>query len=168
LSTVQQGNTVQPTIPFERDGGTAFASSGVGVLLASLLVITTVPKRVPAVAIGALVAVSARAADPAIGLPDMQTWTDGAGGDMPATVKILLGLTAAGLAPGILMPTTAFVLIVIFLPFPIVDPIDSSAPLTLGMIMVPPASISLPLTTLVVAVVAGWALVVRLPLGTSS
>jgi flagellar biogenesis protein FliO len=40
----QQGNTVQPAIPFKRDSesGAALASSGVGVLIVSLLVIAAV------------------------------------------------------------------------------------------------------------------------------
>lgn len=40
----RQGNTVQPAIPFKRDSdsGAALASSGVGVLIVSLLVIAAV------------------------------------------------------------------------------------------------------------------------------
>jgi flagellar biosynthesis protein FliP len=128
---IRQGNTVQPTIPFERDSdsGAAFASSGVAMLLAPLLVIAAMPKPALAVTIGALAAVSARATRPVIRLWGTQIRTGGARGDMSATVKILLGLTDVVLAPGILVPTTAFVSIVIFLPLLLVDPVVSSAPL---------------------------------------
>ena len=44
MNMTQQGTTVQPAIPFKRDGGSgaALASSGVGVLIVSLLVIAAV------------------------------------------------------------------------------------------------------------------------------
>jgi flagellar biosynthesis protein FliP len=128
---IRQGNTVQPTIPFERDSdsGATSASSGVAMLLASLLVIAAMPKPAPAVTIGALVAMSARATHPVTRLWGMQIGTGGARRDMSATVKILLGLTVVVLAPGIRMPTTALVRIVIFLPLLLVDPVVSSAPL---------------------------------------
>jgi flagellar biosynthetic protein FliP len=55
---------------------------------------------------------------------------------------------------------------VIFLPFLLVDLIVSSARMALGMMMVPPASISLPLKILVFVLIDGWNLVVRALLGT--
>lgn len=55
---------------------------------------------------------------------------------------------------------------VIFLPFLLVDLIVSSALMSLGMMMVPPASISLPLKILMFVLMDGWNLVVRSLLGT--
>lgn len=55
---------------------------------------------------------------------------------------------------------------VIFLPFLLVDLIVSSALMALGMMMVPPASISLPLKILLFVLIDGWNLVVRSLLGT--
>lgn len=55
---------------------------------------------------------------------------------------------------------------VIFLPFLLVDLIVSSALMALGMMMVPPASISLPLKILMFVLIDGWSLVVRALLGT--
>jgi flagellar biosynthetic protein FliP len=55
---------------------------------------------------------------------------------------------------------------VIFLPFLLVDLIVSSALMALGMMMVPPASISLPLKILLFVLMDGWSLVVRALLGT--
>ncbi|MTV41466.1 flagellar type III secretion system pore protein FliP [Duganella radicis] len=57
---------------------------------------------------------------------------------------------------------------VIFLPFLLVDLIVSSALMALGMMMVPPASISLPLKILMFVLIDGWNLVVRALLGTFS
>jgi len=55
---------------------------------------------------------------------------------------------------------------VIFLPFLLVDLIVSTALMSLGMMMVPPASISLPLKILMFVLMDGWNLVVRALLGT--
>lgn len=55
---------------------------------------------------------------------------------------------------------------VIFLPFLLVDLIVSSVLMALGMMMVPPASISLPLKILLFVLMDGWNLVVRALLGT--
>lgn len=55
---------------------------------------------------------------------------------------------------------------VVFLPFLLVDLIVSSALMALGMMMVPPASISLPLKILMFVLIDGWDLVVRALLGT--
>lgn len=54
----------------------------------------------------------------------------------------------------------------IFLPFLLVDLIVSSALMSLGMMMVPPASIALPLKILMFVLIDGWNLVVRALLGT--
>lgn len=55
---------------------------------------------------------------------------------------------------------------VLFLPFLLVDLIVSSALMALGMMMVPPASISLPIKILLFVLMDGWNLVVRSLLGT--
>ncbi len=57
---------------------------------------------------------------------------------------------------------------VIFLPFLLVDLIVSSALMSLGMMMVPPASIALPIKILMFVLIDGWNLVVRALLGTFS
>jgi flagellar biosynthetic protein FliP len=57
---------------------------------------------------------------------------------------------------------------VIFLPFLLVDLIVSAALMSLGMMMVPPASIALPLKILMFVLMDGWNLVVRSLLGTFS
>lgn len=55
---------------------------------------------------------------------------------------------------------------VIFLPFLLVDLIVSGALMSLGMMMVPPATISLPLKVLLFVLIDGWNLIVRALLGT--
>lgn len=57
---------------------------------------------------------------------------------------------------------------VIFLPFLLVDLIVSSALMSLGMMMVPPASIALPLKILMFVLIDGWNLVVRALVGSFS
>jgi flagellar biosynthetic protein FliP len=54
---------------------------------------------------------------------------------------------------------------VIFLPFLLVDLIVSGVLMSLGMMMVPPASISLPIKILMFVLIDGWSLVVRSLLG---
>ncbi|NEX63036.1 flagellar type III secretion system pore protein FliP [Noviherbaspirillum sp. 17J57-3] len=55
---------------------------------------------------------------------------------------------------------------VIFLPFLLVDLVVSAALMSLGMMMVPPASIALPLKILMFVLMDGWNLVARSLLGT--
>ena len=55
---------------------------------------------------------------------------------------------------------------VIFLPFLLIDLIVSSALMSLGMMMVPPLSIALPLKILMFVLIDGWSIVVRSLLGT--
>lgn len=57
---------------------------------------------------------------------------------------------------------------VVFLPFLLIDLIVSSALMSLGMMMVPPASIALPLKILMFVLIDGWNIVVRALLGTFS
>lgn len=50
---------------------------------------------------------------------------------------------------------------VIFLPFMVIDLVVSSLMMSLGMLMMPPASISLPLKILMFVLIDGWSLVAR-------
>jgi flagellar biosynthetic protein FliP len=50
---------------------------------------------------------------------------------------------------------------VIFLPFLLIDLVVSSVLMSLGMMMVPPAMIALPLKVLMFVLIDGWNLVVR-------
>jgi flagellar biosynthetic protein FliP len=50
---------------------------------------------------------------------------------------------------------------VVMLPFLLIDLVVSSVMLALGMLMVPPATITLPLKVLLFVLIDGWALVVR-------
>jgi flagellar biosynthetic protein FliP len=56
----------------------------------------------------------------------------------------------------------------LFIPFLLIDLIVSGALMALGMMMVPPASIALPLKILMFVLIDGWNLVVRAILGTFS
>ena len=49
----------------------------------------------------------------------------------------------------------------IFLPFLVIDIVVSSALMAMGMMMVPPTSISLPFKLLLFVIVDGWHLVVQ-------
>jgi len=61
---------------------------------------------------------------------------------------------------------TAFTIgFVIFLPFLLLDLVVSSVLMSMGMLMVPPTIISLPLKVLMFVLIDGWALVVRALLG---
>jgi flagellar biosynthetic protein FliP len=55
---------------------------------------------------------------------------------------------------------------VIFLPFLLIDLIVSTTLMSLGMMMVPPASISLPLKIIMFVLIDGWSIVVRALVGT--
>ncbi|WP_175735264.1 flagellar type III secretion system pore protein FliP [Burkholderia ambifaria] len=76
---------------------------------------------------------------------------------------------------GLLQLTPAFILnelrvafqigFVILLPFLLIDLVVSSVLLSLGMLMVPPATISLPLKVLMFVLVDGWGLILRGVLG---
>ena len=78
-------------------------------------------------------------------------------------------------AVGLLQLTPAFILnelrvafqigFVILLPFLLIDLVVSSVLLSLGMLMVPPATISLPLKVLMFVLVDGWGLILRGVLG---
>ena len=53
----------------------------------------------------------------------------------------------------------------IFLPFLLLDLVVSSVLMSMGMLMVPPTMISLPLKILMFVLIDGWALTVRALLG---
>ncbi len=53
----------------------------------------------------------------------------------------------------------------IFLPFLLLDLVVASVLMSMGMLMVPPTIISLPLKVLMFVLIDGWALVVRALLG---
>jgi flagellar biosynthetic protein FliP len=55
---------------------------------------------------------------------------------------------------------------VIFLPFLLIDLIVSSVLMSLGMMMVPPATIALPMKILMFVLIDGWNLVVKAVVGT--
>jgi len=55
--------------------------------------------------------------------------------------------------------------ILLFLPFLLIDLVVSSVLMALGMMMLPPTTISLPLKVLVFVLVDGWALVVKALVG---
>jgi flagellar biosynthetic protein FliP len=50
---------------------------------------------------------------------------------------------------------------VIFLPFLLIDLVVSSVLLSLGMLMVPPATVALPLKVLLFVLIDGWTLILR-------
>jgi flagellar biosynthetic protein FliP len=54
---------------------------------------------------------------------------------------------------------------VIFLPFLLLDLVVASVLMSMGMLMVPPTIISLPLKVLMFVLIDGWGLVVRSLLG---
>jgi flagellar biosynthesis protein FliP len=57
---------------------------------------------------------------------------------------------------------TAFIIgFVVFIPFLVIDIVVSSSLMSMGMMMLPPAMISLPFKLLLFVMVDGWGLVVR-------
>jgi flagellar biosynthetic protein FliP len=98
--------------------------------------------------------------------PDLALMVELAKAEQPATVD---DISLVQLIPAFMLSElrAAFQIgFVIFLPFLLVDLIVSSALMALGMMMVPPASISLPLKILLFVLMDGWSLVVRALLGT--
>jgi flagellar biosynthetic protein FliP len=84
-----------------------------------------------------------------------------AGAPAPAT---LADIHFAHLVPAFMLSElrTAFQIgFVIFLPFLLVDLVVSSVLMSMGMLMVPPIVISLPIKILMFVLVDGWSLVVR-------
>jgi len=98
--------------------------------------------------------------------PDLALMVELAKAEQPATMD---DISMVQLIPAFMLSElrTAFQIgFVIFLPFLLVDLIVSSALMSLGMMMVPPASIALPLKILMFVLIDGWNLVVRALLGT--
>lgn len=97
---------------------------------------------------------------------DMQLMVDIAKGPTPATVA---DIPTEQLIPAFMLSElrSAFQIgFVIFLPFVLIDLIVSTILMSLGMMMVPPVTISLPLKILLFILIDGWNLVIRALLGT--
>jgi len=98
--------------------------------------------------------------------PDLALMVELAKAEQPSTID---DISMVQLIPAFMLSElrAAFQIgFVIFLPFLLVDLIVASALMALGMMMVPPASISLPLKILLFVLMDGWNLVVRALLGT--
>lgn len=98
--------------------------------------------------------------------PDLALMVELAKAEQPKTID---DISMVQLIPAFMLSElrSAFQIgFVIFLPFLLVDLIVSGALMSLGMMMVPPASISLPLKILLFVLIDGWNLVVRSLLGT--
>jgi flagellar biosynthetic protein FliP len=92
---------------------------------------------------------------------DLTLMVEIAGAPAPAT---LADIHFAHLVPAFMLSElrTAFQIgFVIFLPFLLVDLVVSSVLMSMGMLMVPPIVISLPIKILMFVLVDGWSLVVR-------
>ncbi len=100
--------------------------------------------------------------------PDLALMVELAKAEAPASMD---DISLLQLIPAFMLSElrTAFQIgFVVFLPFLLVDLVVSSALMALGMMMVPPASIALPLKILMFVLIDGWSLVVRALLGTFS
>jgi flagellar biosynthetic protein FliP len=99
---------------------------------------------------------------------ELEVMLDAAGEDRPDGPDDI-GLTV--LVPAFLLSElrTAFIIgFVIFIPFLIIDIVVAAALMALGMMMLPPAFISLPFKLLLFIMVGGWSLVVETLLATYS
>jgi len=97
---------------------------------------------------------------------DMQLMIDIAKSPAPATVE---DIPTDQLIPAFMLSElrSAFQIgFVIFLPFVLIDLIVSTILMSLGMMMVPPVTISLPLKILLFILIDGWNLIIRALLGT--
>jgi flagellar biosynthetic protein FliP len=96
-----------------------------------------------------------------VNMQDVALFTDVSGSPRPKTL--------ASVSPRVLIP--AFVLselrrafligFIVFVPFLVIDLVVSSGLMSLGMVMLPPVMISLPLKLLLFVLVDGWGLLVR-------
>lgn len=96
---------------------------------------------------------------------DMKLLLDLAHKPVPGSVK---EIETSTLIPAFLLSElqTAFQIgFVIFLPFLVIDLISASVLMAMGMIMVPPMTISLPLKIMMFVLIEGWALVVQALVG---
>jgi flagellar biosynthetic protein FliP len=97
---------------------------------------------------------------------ELEVMLDASGQERPATVDDI-GLSA--LIPAFLLSEikSAFIIgFVIFIPFLIIDIVVAASLMALGMMMLPPAFISLPFKLLLFIMVGGWSLVVETLLAT--
>ena len=97
---------------------------------------------------------------------DLMLMVELAGAEQPKEIEDI-GL--AQLVPAFMISElrTAFQIgFVIFLPFLLIDIVVSSALMALGMMMVPPATIAIPVKILLFVLIDGWALVVKSLMGT--
>ena len=97
---------------------------------------------------------------------ELEVMLEASGQGRPATVDEI-GMTA--LIPAFLLSEikSAFIIgFVIFIPFLIIDIVVAAALMALGMMMLPPAFISLPFKLLLFIMVGGWSLVVETLLAT--
>lgn len=97
---------------------------------------------------------------------DMQLMVEIAKSPTPATAD---DISMVQLIPAFMLSElrSAFQIgFVIFLPFVLIDLIVSTVLMSLGMMMVPPVTISLPLKILMFVLIDGWNLVIRALLGT--
>jgi len=96
---------------------------------------------------------------------DLRAVVDMAGAPQPHTLN---DVQALHLVPAFMMSElrTAFQIgFVIFLPFLLIDLVVAAILMALGMIMVPPATVSLPLKVLLFLLINGWVLVAQAVLG---
>lgn len=97
---------------------------------------------------------------------ELEVMMDAAGQEAPA-VTDEIGMTV--LIPAFLLSElkTAFIIgFVIFIPFLIIDIVVAASLMALGMMMLPPAFISLPFKLLLFIMVGGWSLIVETLLST--
>jgi flagellar biosynthetic protein FliP len=97
---------------------------------------------------------------------ELEVMLEAAGGERPQTVD---DVGMATLIPAFLLSElkTAFTIgFVIFIPFLIIDIVVAASLMALGMMMLPPAFISLPFKLLLFIMVGGWSLVVETLLAT--
>ena len=91
---------------------------------------------------------------------DLRLFMDMADGEQPATPE---ELSASTLIPAFIVSElrTAFIIgFVVFVPFLMVDLIVATVLMSLGMVMLPPVFISLPLKLLMFVLVDGWVLII--------
>ena len=91
---------------------------------------------------------------------DLRLVMDMADGEQPATPE---ELSASTLIPAFIVSElrTAFIIgFVVFVPFLMVDLIVATVLMSLGMVMLPPVFISLPLKLLMFVLVDGWVLII--------
>lgn len=97
---------------------------------------------------------------------DLQLMVEISKSPMPETID---DISTVQLIPAFMLSElrTAFQIgFVIFLPFVLIDLIVSAILMSLGMMMVPPVTISLPLKILMFVLIDGWNLIIRALLGT--